>query len=486
MGRLIDLVKPAQAILPEVTPPEGGRNARVSLDTKLFWTFAALAIYLVCSHIPLYGIPQATGGDPFYLMRMILASSKGSLMELGTAPIITSGMIMQLLSGAKIINVQLDIKEDRQLFNAASKLLGIIITVGQALAYVLSGMYGDVRSLGAVTAILLIVQLTFSGVIVLTLDDVLSKGWGLGAGLNLFMVTNICESIVWRALSPINLSGAFEGIFPALVHALFTAPTTLLKVALRDDGPNLLNLAATVGVFVIVVYIQGFKRDIPLTPKAGAGPRGIEQTYPIKLFYTSNMPIILLSALISNLYFFSQILYRRYPANILINLLGRWSDDPRTGGNRPVGGIAYYVSPPQSLTDAVMDPFHALFYIVFMLSACALFAKTWVELSGSGPADVARQIDNGGLAIKNEKDARRYLSKIIPTAAAFGGMCVAALSIFADLLGAIGSGTGILMAVTIIYELYEKLQKEIKEEVEATGGTKSWLAPFVQMKQRVA
>jgi len=38
------------------------------------------------------------------------------------------------------------------------------------------------------------------------------------------------------------------------------------------------------------------------------------------------------------------------------------------------------------------NPFHALFYIVFMLSACALFSKTWIEVSGSSARDVAKQL----------------------------------------------------------------------------------------------
>lgn len=54
----------------------------------------------------------------------------------------------------------------------------------------------------------------------------------------------------------------------------------------------------------------------------------------------------------------------------------------------------------------------------------------------------------------------RYLNRYIPTAAAFGGVCIGALSIFADFMGAIGSGTGILLAVTIIYQYFEQIAKE--------------------------
>ena len=120
------------------------------------------------------------------------------------------------------------LKEDRQLFNAASKLLGIIITIGSAVAYVLSGMYGDIRDLGAMTAILLILQLFFAGIIVLTLDDLLSKGYGIGGGLNLFIVTNICEGIVWRSFSPttynVGKGTEFEGAIISFFHLILTRP----------------------------------------------------------------------------------------------------------------------------------------------------------------------------------------------------------------------------------------------------------------------
>ena len=58
----------------------------------------------------------------------------------------------------------------------------------------------------------------------------------------------------------------------------------------------------------------------------------------------------------------------------------------------PVGGLVYYISPPTSLTEVAANPLHALFYVAFMLSACALFSKTWIEVSGSSANDVAKQL----------------------------------------------------------------------------------------------
>merc|ERR1711871_1442382 len=124
--------------------------------------------------------------------------------------------------------------------------------------------------------------------------------------------------------------------------------------------------------------------------------------YPIKLFYTSNMPIILQTALVSNLYFLSQLLYNRYSGNILVRLLGVWK-----------------------------DPFHAVFYLLFILCSCALFSKTWIEVSGSSPKDIAKQLKDQQMVLKGHRSNSlvRELNRYIPAAAAFGGMCIGLLTV---------------------------------------------------------
>jgi protein transport protein SEC61 subunit alpha len=81
-------------------------------------------------------------------------------------------------------------------------VLALIITLGQATVQVAIGMYGNPSSLGAGNCLLLILQLLFSGFIVILLDELLQKGYGLGSGISLFISTNICESILWKAFSP--------------------------------------------------------------------------------------------------------------------------------------------------------------------------------------------------------------------------------------------------------------------------------------------
>lgn len=121
-------------------------------------------------------------------------------------------------------------------------------------------------------------------------------------------------------LQSVGARGAeFEGAVIALFHLLLTRSDkarALKEAFYRPNLPNITNLLATILVFLVVIYFQGFRVDLPVRNKRSRGQQG---TYPIKLFYTSNMPIILYSALVSNMYFISQLLYKRYGGNFLVS-----------------------------------------------------------------------------------------------------------------------------------------------------------------------
>lgn len=126
------------------------------------------------------------------------------------------------------------------------------------------------------------------------------------------------------------------------------------------------------------------------------------------------------------------------------------------------------------------DPIHFVLYVAFILTTGALFAKAWIEVSGSSPRDVAKMLKDQQMIMRGHREGSMYkeLKRIIPVAACLGGLLVGALTIAADLMGlsfvnhiiysvgAIGSGTGILLAVTIIYQYFEMF---VKEQVEQGG-----------------
>jgi protein transport protein SEC61 subunit alpha len=113
--KLLNMMRPAMAILPEVQEAD----RKVLFKYRALWTVIATLIYLICSQIPLYGVYKSSSSDPFYWMRVILASNRGTLMELGISPMVTASMIMQLLAGSKLIDVDQNVKEDKQLYQGA-------------------------------------------------------------------------------------------------------------------------------------------------------------------------------------------------------------------------------------------------------------------------------------------------------------------------------------------------------------------------------
>ena len=194
----------------------------------------------------------------------------------------------------------------------------------------------------------------------------------------------------WRPGRPWGGRGLERGV-ASLFHLLVwnDKGRALREAFWRERLPNIMNLIATVAVFAVVIYLQGFRIEIPVKSNRFRGQRG---SYPVKLFYTSNMPIMLESALTSNVFIISQMLANRFPSNFFVRLLGVWEPLENLPRLAAVSGIAYYMSPPHTIKAALFDPIHTAVYILFIISACALFSKTWIEVSGSGPRDIAKQL----------------------------------------------------------------------------------------------
>ncbi|CAN0405581.1 unnamed protein product, partial [Laminaria digitata] len=150
-------------------------------------------------------------------------------------------------------------------------LFGILLTLAEAIAFVVSGMYGPLSALGAGNAILIVCQLFLMGVSLILMDQVLQKGWGIGSGVSLFMCTNICSTVWWKTFSWASVETGRgvekEGAFFAVFHLLITRPnklTAIKDVFFRTGLPNLVNLAATVAVSLAVIYFQKWRIELPV------------------------------------------------------------------------------------------------------------------------------------------------------------------------------------------------------------------------------
>ena len=165
---------------------------------------------------------------------------------------------------------------------------------------------------------------------------------------------------------------------------------------------------------------------------------------------------------ISHLYVISQILYRRYGSSFIIKLLGTWAE--KNGEQVATGGIVYFVTPPKDFFEFITRPLKSITYIIFILYFSGWFTQTMVELTGKGPLDLAKALKNQGFFLEgireNEKSIYERLEKLIPTVSFLSGMVIAALQILADLIGATGSGTGILLLVSTILQVQENTEEK--------------------------
>ncbi len=453
-GRFLSLFKPLGRVLPEVKKPE----RKVGFNEKIFWTAMVLIVYLVMSEIPLFGIAK-TQGDSLSALRVIFASNRGTLMELGIGPIVTAGLILQLLAGSAIIQCDMSNSEDRGLFTVASKVFSILLTGIQAGAYMISGMYGTI---GGNVALVIFLQLVFSGIIVMLLDELVQKGWGLGSGISLFIMAGVAQQVLWASFSPAN--GLFVGALFQGTHNLY-----LWIVGTGVFQYSLIGFLATIGAFLIIIYVNGVRVELPMSY---AGYKGFRSKYPIKLLYVSNLPVIFASALFANVYFFSQIIWNNYNqanSNIWLNWLGTYYTPVNSTSLQPNGGLAYYVTPPHSLQGVGVDPVRAFVYLGILIAFCAVFSLIWLEVGGLGPSKVAQQLMDSGMQIPGYRRSGRpieaILKRYIPVVTILGGIIVGLTAGLADFFGVFGSGTGIILSVGILYQYYELLMRERAAEM---------------------
>ncbi len=462
-GRFLGLFKPLGRVLPEVKKPE----RKVSFNEKIFWTALVLVIFLVMTQIPLYGV-AASAQDQFSSLRVIFASNRGTLMELGIGPIVTAGLILQLLAGSNIIECDMSNAEDRGLFTSASKVFTVILTAIQGGAYIISGMYGSVSELGGPVIVVIFLQLISAGIIVMLMDELVQKGWGLGSGISLFIMAGVAQSVVWDTFSP--QTGLLVG---SLSNFLGHGQTAMQWVFGQLNGiyPSFLGFFATVGVFLLVIYLNGIRVELPMSY---AGYKGFRSKYPIKLLYVSNLPVIFASALFANVYFFAQLLWsqmgRPLPGkNLLFQIIGDFSYNSTSGAVKPVGGITYLVTAPTNIQQVALDPLRAAAYLGIIVAFCAVFSLIWLEVGGLGPAKVAQQLMDSGMQIPGYRRSGRpieaVLKRYIPVVTVLGGIIVGLVVGMSDFLGAYGTGTGILLSVGIIYQYYELLMRERAAEM---------------------
>jgi len=491
LSRLVD-------VYPSITKPEG----HVRFNQKMWTTTLVLIIYFMMTNVMIYGLSDSTL-DIFSSFRAIMAGASGSIMHLGIGPIVTGSIIMQLFAGAKIIQLDLQDSSDKQLYQGVQKLLVLFMIPVESIPQVYGfldpsesviGQYG----LGWANAII-VSQLFLGSYLVFLLDELVSK-WGIGSGISLFIAAGVAQSTFVGTLSPLpvvqgsplSVDNPPSGALPMIFYTLRTATNSELvsqngfELMLLNHANPIAALASSILVFLVVAYAESSKLELPLTHGKVRGHRG---QYPIRLVYASNIPVILMAALLANVNMFT-LLFWSHPVLSTVPILGsqgwgskaHWFGAYEPGATTPTDGFAWYSSMVNGVGDWLIpllnqtgDAYghslgqimiHVFVYVFFMTAGSTVFAKFWIETTNMGAKDVAKQIERTGMQIpgfrKNPVVLERILQRYIPPVTLFSGAFVGLLAAGADLLGTVGNatGTGLLLAVGIILRTYEQIQKE--------------------------
>lgn len=480
---------------PAVSKPE----VHVNFRTKMFWTILCLTLYFVLTNVMIYGVSGRIL-DMFASYRAIMAGASGSIMHLGIGPIVTASIILQLFVGAKIIRLDLTKKEDKAIYQGSQKVLVIVMILVEAIPQVygyLSPNDGLIAMVGSRTAadLIIILQLFIGAYLVFMMDELISK-WGIGSGISMFIAAGVSQSIFiglvnWlpsQATQPLSISNPPAGCIPGTYYMasqmslsdLVDGGFQYLFIGHSAYQNAIVPLMGTIAIFFIVSFTESSRIELPL---AHAKVRGARGRYPIRLIYASNIPVILMSALLANINMFALLFYTHPGLQGLPGIGHQWwigTYNTAGGSTSPIAGGAWYLSNLNGVNTWLMPIIaggsggHAawqyaiktIIYLTVMIFGSVLFAKFWIETTNMGPKDVAKQIQESGMVMPGfRRDPRvlgRVLERYIPVVTVIGGASVGALACAADAVGTLGnaSGTGVLLTVGIMIQMYEQIAKE--------------------------
>ncbi|MEM4719641.1 MAG: preprotein translocase subunit SecY [Candidatus Pacearchaeota archaeon] len=430
--------------LPEVKKP----NKKLDFNTKLKWTLIILILFFFLANIPLYGLADVALSR-FEYLAILLGTEFGSIISLGIGPIVMASIILQLLVGVQIIKIDTKKEEGKKFYQGLNKLLVFFFIIFEAVVYVL------MKGLEAKPGLegILILQLCIGGLLIVFMDEITQK-WGFGSGVSLFIAAGIGWRLFARLFQFIDVSGAIKPVGEFLVF---------FSSLINGDGTtaflSLITIVITVILFIIVVWAQSLKVEIPL---AFDRLRGYGIKWPLPLFYAGVIPVILVSALVGNIQLFGSLLenYLGRPT-----FLGGFSE-----GGVPYSGLAFWIHTTPILELIIKNSltwkyvlqgfFHLIFYVVFSI----IFSYFWVMTANLDAQSQAKNILNSGLNIpgfrKDERVLETILKRYVGPLTILGGAAIGFLAALADLTGALVGGTSILLVVMIIYQFYQNIAQQ--------------------------
>lgn len=450
-------IKNVFAWIPEVIRPE---DKKLTFNTRIKWTLIILVAFFILANIPLYGL-SVNALERFKYLAIIMGTDFGSIISLGIGPIVMASIILQLLTGAEIIRIDTSTVEGKKFFQGLQKILVLFFIVFEAAVYVLmNGLQAAEGFTG-----LMILQLILGGLAIFYMNE-LSEKWGLGSGVSLFIAAGVSWRLFTSAFQFIDTQGA-----SCLTDFAGTACSGKVLVLIQ----SIINrypiefisafsaIVVTILIFLAVVWAQSLKVEIPLSY---GKVRGYGVKWPLSFFYASVIPVILAAALIANLQLFG---------GMLENWLGRPTFLGHFIDGQAVSGLSYWLGSTNLLELGIRGGlltkyiWQGLTHMVAYMVLCTVFSLFWVKSSGTDAKSQAKKIAQSGLQVAGFRQDIRILESIleryVTPLTVMGGMAIGLLASFTNLLGAMVSGTAILLVIMIMYQFYQNIAQQYMTEM---------------------
>lgn len=457
--------------IPEVIGPE---EKKLGFNVKLKWTLVVLISFFVLANIPLFGLSN-NALQRFEYLAIILGTEFGSIISLGVGPLVMASIILQLLTGSGILNIDTTTTEGKKFFQGVQKLMVFFFIIFESIIYV--AMQG-LQAIPGFTYIV-ILQLILGGLAIFYMDSLTTK-WGFGSGVSLFIGAGVSWRLMTSAFQFMDQQGnnCFSGFTEASVLCPGKFLALIQSIINRYPVEFLSAFAAIIStliIFLIVVWAQSLKIEIPLS---FGRIRGYGVKWPLSFFYTSVIPIILTAALVANVQLFGGLLENAASACSVspesctgmskfaskLGFLGHFSQ------GQAISGLAFWIGSTNILELVIRGGFlpiylfqgltHTLFFMFFS----TLFAVFWVKTSGMDSKAQAHKIAASGLQVAGFRQDERVLESIldryIMPLTIMGGLAIGLLASVTDLLGALVSGTAILLVIMIMYQFYQNIAQQ--------------------------
>ncbi len=452
--------------IPEVKSPE---EKKLSFNVKLKWTLIILAAFFILANIPLFGLSN-NALERFKYLSIILGTNFGSIISLGIGPIVMASIILQLLTGSGLLNIDMTTEEGKKFFGGIQKVLTFFFIIFEAAIYVL------MQGLQAVPGLapLLIFQLVLGGLAIYYMNELCEK-WGFGSGISLFIGAGASWRLVTSAFQFINQQGENcllnfgEISCPGKVLVIIQSVINKYPIELISA---LGAIIATVIIFLIIVWAQSLKVEVPLSY---GRLRGYSVKWPLSFFYASVIPVILTAALIVSIQVFGGILENAAAPCLIeggtctglakfasyFGFLGHFVN------GQAVSGLSFWMGSTNLLELIIRGGFlpkyllqgltHTLIYVILS----TLFAIFWVKTSNMDAKSQAHKISASGLQIAGFRQDERVLESIldryIMPLTVMGGIAIGFLASVTNLMGGLISGTAMLLVIMIFFQFYQNI-----------------------------